>query len=112
VLDAKTKKKAQQSMKPINPVGKSSVAVSTMLSCRCGCGCGRTCELMDGALARAHNAKGKAALEGELGEQLKVYESNQCRDKKRTPGKGTWNSKKPAFLTSRCIIQLIRLNSI
>ncbi len=47
--------------------------------CRCGCGCGHTCELMYGPYARAHNAEGKAALEGEVGNQLKAMREAGAR---------------------------------
>ena len=47
--------------------------------CRCGCGCGHTCELMYGPYARAHNSKGKAALEGEVGNQIKAMREASAR---------------------------------
>ncbi len=40
--------------------------------CRCGCGCGHTCDLMYGHYAKTHNDIGKAAIQGELGKQLKA----------------------------------------
>jgi hypothetical protein len=40
--------------------------------CRCGCGCGHSCELKYGPYGKAHNAQGRAALQGEAGEQLKA----------------------------------------
>lgn len=40
--------------------------------CRCGCGCGHACDLMYGPYAKAHNAYGRAALEGEVGKQIKA----------------------------------------
>jgi hypothetical protein len=40
--------------------------------CRCGCGCGHSCELKYGLYAKAHNAQGRAALQGEAGKQLKA----------------------------------------
>ena len=47
--------------------------------CRCGCGCGHTCELMYGPYAKVHNAKGKVALEGEMGKQLKAMREASAR---------------------------------
>nr|WAH99943.1 MAG: hypothetical protein OI716_00850 [Candidatus Methanoperedens sp.]WAI00097.1 MAG: hypothetical protein OI720_00695 [Candidatus Methanoperedens sp.] len=45
--------------------------------CRCGCGCGHSCELKYGPYGKAHNAQGRAALQGEAGEQLRdMRESN------------------------------------
>ncbi len=40
--------------------------------CKCGCGCGHSCELKYGPYGKAHNAQGRAALQGEAGEQLKA----------------------------------------
>jgi hypothetical protein len=42
------------------------------VSCRCGCGCGHSCELKYGPYGKAHNAQGRAALQGEAGEMLKA----------------------------------------
>ncbi len=39
--------------------------------CRCGCGCGHSCELKYGPYGKAHNAQGRAALQGEAGERLR-----------------------------------------
>jgi hypothetical protein len=40
--------------------------------CKCGCGCGHSCELKYGPYGKAHNAQGRAALQGEAGEKLKA----------------------------------------
>lgn len=40
--------------------------------CRCGCGCGHSCELKYGPYGKAHNAKGRAALQGEEGKKLRT----------------------------------------
>jgi hypothetical protein len=40
--------------------------------CRCGCGCGHSCSLKYGPYGKAHNAQGRAALQGEAGEQLRA----------------------------------------
>jgi hypothetical protein len=40
--------------------------------CKCGCGCGHSCDLKYGPYGKAHNDKGRAALQGEAGEKLKA----------------------------------------
>ncbi len=40
--------------------------------CRCGCGCGHSCELKYGPYGKAHNAQGRAALQGEAGKKLRA----------------------------------------
>ncbi len=40
--------------------------------CKCGCGCGHSCELKYGPYGKAHNAQGRAALQGEAGEKFKA----------------------------------------
>lgn len=50
--------------------------------CRCGCGCGHTCDLMYGPYGKAHNAQGRAALQGEVGEQLKAMREASAKVRK------------------------------
>jgi len=40
--------------------------------CKCGCGCGHSCDLKYGPYGKAHNAQGRAALQGKAGKQLKA----------------------------------------
>jgi hypothetical protein len=40
--------------------------------CKCGCGCGHSCDLKYGPYGKAHNARGRSALQGEAGEKLKA----------------------------------------
>ena len=50
--------------------------------CRCGCGCGHTCGLMYGPYGKAHNAKGKAALQGEVGKQIQAIREASAKVRK------------------------------
>ncbi len=40
--------------------------------CRCGCGCGHSCDLKYGPYTKIHTEKGRVALQGEAGEQIKT----------------------------------------
>ena len=50
--------------------------------CKCGCGCGHSCELKYGPYGKAHNAKGRAALQGEAGEKLKAMREASAKLRK------------------------------
>lgn len=50
--------------------------------CRCGCGCGHACGLMYGPYGKAHNAKGKEALQGEVGKHIQAMREASAKVRK------------------------------
>ena len=50
--------------------------------CHCGCGCGHECDLLYGPYGKAHNQKGRDALDGELGKQLKAMRAANAKIRK------------------------------
>ena len=78
LLKAKKKLKVAEQKEPacgdstVEKGGRGNGYSLYYVKCACGCGCGHSCDLKYGPYTKVYTEKGRAALQGEVGEQIKA----------------------------------------